>query len=507
MSRTAKNGVGAVREERHRVVIIGSGVGGSITAFRLAEAGVENVVLERGRRWPAAAEDGTSPWGRGLLWGRTARPSLWPPRGFPATAARLFMAGAVVAARERTGPLELLVHRDLTVACGAAVGGGTLVYGGVLGQPLPGPFSRVFPPELDYAELDAVYYPRARQRLIANEFPDSLLSLQQYRPTRIWHQALTAAGLRPEPVVGNFDVETIEAELAGRATPAVTVGRYSLSGCASEAKVSVDRTYLARAEATGRTELRPLHMVTELSQDARGHYRVMVDHLNPDGTVVERLLLVCDQLVLAAGAVHTPRMLVTARDTGALPRLNREVGRQWGTNGDQACFLETSAIRRGPPSAGPPAYFGRDHDDTLSTFHGPIPGPSGIMLVLGMGLPDGFGQWKYRPASGTTHLRWDAANDATARRQFDATVRKIAAHLPASKMIDPIGPHTAHPLGGVVLGRATDSCGRVHGYRGLYCLDGALMPGSTAAINPALTIAAIVERCLDHIVGDFTGSL
>jgi cholesterol oxidase len=121
-----------------------------------------------------------------------------------------------------------------------------------------------------------------------------------------------------------------------------------------------------------------------------------------------------------------------------------------------------------------------------------------------MGLPDGFGQWRCLPASDTTQLVWDAANDATARRQFTATVGKIAAQLPDAKVFDPIGPHAAHPLGGVPLGKATDHHGRLHGYRGLYCLDGALMPGSTAAVNPVLTIAAVVERCLDHIVSDMT---
>ncbi|MEV7098348.1 GMC oxidoreductase [Amycolatopsis sp. NPDC051045] len=495
---------GTAREERQRAVIIGSGVGGSIAAFRLAEAGVDNVVLERGRRWPVAIEGAASPWRKELLWGRTARPSLRPRGGVTATAARLAMAGAVTAARGRTGPLELVVHPDLVLACGAAVGGGTLTYGGVLGQPHPGPFSRVFPAELDYAELDAVYYPRARRRLGAAAFPESLLQHPQYRDARIWHEALGTAGLRVEPIVGGFDAETIEAELAGRATPAVTIGRYSLSGCASGAKTSVDRTYLARAEATGRTEVRPLHLVTGLAEDEEGRYRVSVDRLDIGGAVVERLVLVCDELVLAAGAVHTPQLLVAARDSGGLPRLNEHVGRQWGTNGDQACFLVTPAVRRNRPPAGPPSYFGWDHDDGLSVLHGPIPLPSGLLLVLGMGLPDGFGQWRYRPESGTTHLEWDPANDATARRQFAATVRKVAAGLPTIKVLDPIGPHAAHPLGGAPLGKATDSCGRLHGYRRLYCLDGALMPGSTAAVNPVLTIAAIVERCLDHIVGDLT---
>jgi len=33
-------------------VVIGSGFGGAITACRLAQAGIKNIVLERGSRWP-----------------------------------------------------------------------------------------------------------------------------------------------------------------------------------------------------------------------------------------------------------------------------------------------------------------------------------------------------------------------------------------------------------------------------------------------------------------------
>ena len=53
---------------------------------------------------------------------------------------------------------------------------------------------------------------------------------------------------------------------------------------------------------------------------------------------------------------------------------------------------------------------------------------------------------------------------------------------------------TAHPLGGVVLGKATDGYGRVHGYDGLYVMDGAMVNGTTGAVNPALTISALAER-------------
>ncbi|WP_370466273.1 GMC oxidoreductase [Nocardia brasiliensis] len=61
---------------------------------------------------------------------------------------------------------------------------------------------------------------------------------------------------------------------------------------------------------------------------------------------------------------------------------------------------------------------------------------------------------------------------------------------------------TAHPLGGVPIGRATDLDGRVIGCPNLYVVDGALIPGNCAAANPSLTIAGLAERALDRVLPD-----
>lgn len=61
---------------------------------------------------------------------------------------------------------------------------------------------------------------------------------------------------------------------------------------------------------------------------------------------------------------------------------------------------------------------------------------------------------------------------------------------------------TAHPLGGAVLGKACDYYGRVKGYKGLYVVDGALIPGAAGAVNPSFTIAALAERCLEKVIPD-----
>lgn len=56
-----------------------------------------------------------------------------------------------------------------------------------------------------------------------------------------------------------------------------------------------------------------------------------------------------------------------------------------------------------------------------------------------------------------------------------------------------------HPLGGVVLGKATDLYGRVKGYKNLYVTDGAFVPASIG-VNPFLTITAVAEYCIQDII-------
>ena len=59
---------------------------------------------------------------------------------------------------------------------------------------------------------------------------------------------------------------------------------------------------------------------------------------------------------------------------------------------------------------------------------------------------------------------------------------------------------TWHSLGGACMGTVCDLEGRVKGQKGLYVLDGALIPGSTLCCNPSMTIAAVAERAMDRIV-------
>ncbi|MFI6515587.1 GMC family oxidoreductase N-terminal domain-containing protein [Spirillospora sp. NPDC050679] len=422
------------------------------------------------------------------------------------------LASALVALASRRlarypGLLDIVVGETIAVVCGAGVGGSSLVYAGMLPQPRADVFERVFPAELDHDLLDRVHYPRARRRLVAEPFPEDLLSHPHYRSNRLWRSASDAAGAPVRRLDLNFDFDVIRAELAGRATPSATIGEYCLTGCNSGAKLSVDRTYLARAEASGRTRVRPLHHVTHMAQLPSGRYRLAADRLSDDGEVVEQVLFECDKLIVAAGAVHTPRMLVTARATGALPGLNESVGLGWGTNGDQGLVVKADRTSADVPQGGPPAFLTTNDEATTALTNLPLPfaAGSGLMVCLGMGIPGRSGRWVFDGLTGRARLEWDPRHDAATRRQAGDLLRRITGRIPdgaAAANPSAAMPITAHPLGGAVIGRATDAYGRLHGHRGLYCLDGSLIPGGAAAVNPALTIAAVVERCLDRLVPD-----
>jgi cholesterol oxidase len=50
------------------------------------------------------------------------------------------------------------------------------------------------------------------------------------------------------------------------------------------------------------------------------------------------------------------------------------------------------------------------------------------------------------------------------------------------------------------MGDACDHLGQLYGYRNLFVVDGSLLPGSAAAVNPALTVAANAERVMAALV-------
>jgi len=64
-------------------------------------------------------------------------------------------------------------------------------------------------------------------------------------------------------------------------------------------------------------------------------------------------------------------------------------------------------------------------------------------------------------------------------------------------------PSTAHILGGACMGATVeegviDAEHRVHGYPGLFVIDGSAI-SANPGVNPSLTITALAERAMSHI--------
>ncbi|MGQ0847064.1 MAG: GMC oxidoreductase [Sporichthyaceae bacterium] len=487
-----------VREHR-RVVVVGSGFGGGVTALRLAQARVQVLVLERGRRWPTGPNAETFPRVSSLD-SRTSwlgSPTFLPvplPTGLP-----------------YTGLLERIDGVGMDVMCAAGVGGGSLVYQGMSLQPSAEVFHEVLPEGLDYARLDRVHYPRVARMLGLATAPEELIRSENYRAARLFARNAHAAGYPVSKVPMPIDWSFALRELRGEMRPSYTNGDCAL-GVNNGGKHSVDVTYLARAEATGLVEVAPLHRVVEVSRARRG-WQVLVDRLDTSGRVLEHKIVTTDALVLAAGSANTTRLLMRAAGRGLIPDLPETLGENWGSNGDRIYVWTSTAEDFGSPQGGPVVYASREWSKPSSATTviqaslPPLPLNSRSTMLVGYGVSAGRGRFRYDSARDDAVLHWPGEADAAVAARIHERIERIAG--PGSVLLDTTAadPTTWHPLGGAAMGSVCDLSGRVLGQRGLYVLDGALIPGSTAACNPSLTIAAVAERALDDIVATDVGHI
>ncbi len=128
-------------------------------------------------------------------------------------------------------------------------------------------------------------------------------------------------------------------------------------------------------------------------------------------------------------------------------------------------------------------------------------------MLVGYGMSDSRGKFVYNWLTDKVELKWPSGGDAVVNKRIKDRLTTIAG--PGAKLTNTndLVNTTWHSLGGACIGVVCDLEGRVKGQRGLYVLDGALMPGATCACNPSMTIAAIVERALDRIVQNDIGTI
>ncbi|MFU9028952.1 GMC oxidoreductase [Rhodococcus erythropolis] len=499
--RTAKAATGIpLTREVHRVVVIGSGFGGGVTALRLAEAGVPVTLLERGIRWQTGPNAETFPHpaspDKRILW-HQSNPTLF---GRPA----IFEPYA--------GLLETVTGENMTAICAAGVGGGSLVYQGMTLQPEEAVFNTHFPEELDYARMDRVHYPRVARMLQVETAPDELISSPNYEAARVFARNATRSGLPVSKIPMPIDWNYALAELRGEMKPSYTNGDGAL-GVNNGGKHSVDVTYIAAAEATGLVNVETLHQVTDVERAADGRWRVYVDRTDISGKILENKILTTDALVMAAGSMNTTKLLVRAAATGRITDLPDELGAGWGTNADRIYIWSDLAENFGATQGGPVVYGSRNWDDPHNAFtviqasFPPVAFDAHSTVMVGFGVSSDRGRFVYDSVRGEAVLRWPRDGDSAIQQgHIGPAAQRIAA---GGLLTDTnaLLPSTWHPLGGACMNSVCDLDGRVLGQRGLYVLDGALLPGNSAACNPSMTIAAVAERALENIVKDDVGTL
>ncbi|MEV8314769.1 GMC oxidoreductase [Streptomyces sp. NPDC059900] len=485
--------------EEHRVVIIGSGFGGGVAALRLARAGVPVTVLERGRRWPTGPNAETFPRVSGLdkrmLWYGTLPAALRP-------LAKLL--GTPLDFAPYAGLLEPVLGENILSVCAAGVGGGSLVYQGMTLQPSEAVFNTWLPEQLDYRRMDRVHYPRVAKMLRVATAPAELVASPNYSAARVFAERARKAGYGIEKIPMPIDWDYALAELRGEMKPSYTNGDCAL-GVNNGGKHSVDVTYLRQAEATGKVTVATHHNVTSVARDRDGRWEVRVDRTDDTGRVLEQKILSARALIMAAGSVNTSKLLVRAAATGAIPDLPDDLGEGWGTNGDRIYAWTNLQEDFGAEQGGPVVYGSKAWDDpatanTIIQASLPPLGPdTRTTMLVGFGVSPDRGRLRYDASTDSVSLHWPRDGDTASHRNIHRRVTAVSKRLGVLTDTNSLVNSTWHPLGGAAMGTVCDIDGRVRGQRGLYVLDGALIPGTTGACNPSMTIAAVAERALDAI--------
>ena len=515
-------------EPDYDVIVVGSGFGGSVSALRLAEKGYRVLVLEAGRRF-ADDEFARTSW--------DVRRFVWAPK-----------LGCYGIQR---------IHRlpDVTILAGAGVGGGSLVYANTLYRPDDAYYDD--PHWRDVADWRAELAP-------AYDLASRMLGVIQnpsMTPSDVALKAVADTMGRGHtfvltPVAVFFGAEagtTVPDPFFGGAGPertgCIECGE-CMTGCRHGAKNTLVKNYLYLAEQLG-VEVRPLTTVTELRERRGGGWEVDTVRTGAWLPGRTRRTVTASQVVMAAGAYGTQRLLHRMRDTGRLPRLSPRLGSLTRTNseslvGAQARGLAvdysrgvaiTSSFRPTPETHVEPVRYGHGSNlmGLLSTVLTDGDGARPRWLTwLGTMLRDprmalrhlSVRRWSQRTIIGLVMQSVDNSIVVSGHRRFgrwgltsrqghgapnptwipeaNDVVRRLAAEIdgdPGGSVGDLVdAPMTAHFLGGCPIGAdatngVLDGWHRAFGHPGLHVVDGSAV-AANLGVNPSLTITAQAERAM-----------
>ncbi|NKY52760.1 GMC oxidoreductase [Nocardia vermiculata] len=503
------------------VVVIGSGFGGSVSALRLTEKGYRVAVLESGRRWPADSIP-KSNW--------NVRKSIWAPR------------------LGLTGPQRISLLGKCAVFSAAGVGGGSLIYGNTLYEPLPNFYSDPQWAHIaDWRTELAPYYDQAKRMLgvapnprvtpadeVIRSIADDLGVGETFHATDVG-------------VFFNEDRPGVEVDdpYFGGAGPkrsgCIHCAR-CLTGCPHNAKNTTPTNYLYLAEQAGATVFE-LTTATKVRPMVGGGYAIETQR--SDRRIRKgRKTFTAEQVVFAAAALGTQKLLHQMRDEQVLPQLSPRLGELTRSNSEailnvvskqRSDFAEgiaiTSSIHPEPDTHIEVCHYGKGQNALFPMSVPLIDGGAfrflrfllaivahpmvfarslnarhasekSVILLVMQSLDNSltsfrrWGRLKTRQGTGQPNPTWIPVAHDIGRRFGDKVDGDVQ-----SLVMDVFNiPATAHYIGGCVIGEGPESgvvdpYQRVFGHPGLHIADGSTVTANLG-VNPSLTITAQAERAM-----------
>ena len=478
------------------VVIIGSGYGGSVAALRLTERNIPVTLLEIGLDWGKSGK-------RFSAMSKPGHSAAWLKTKSIAPFFNLFSL------EKYTGALDRLDFEHIKIWVGRGVGGGSLVNGGMAVTPKKEYFKEIFP-FLDTEKFYTIYFPLANKELKTNVASEEFLQdCDFYKFNRVGEEEAHKAGFKTVRVPNVYDFDYMEKEYKNEVPRSALAGEVIYGN--NYGKNSLDKTYLKKASSTGKLEILELHQVNHFSQNPDQSYSIDISVINTKGEAIQHKIINTKKLILAAGTMGSLDLLLKSKAVNQL-HMDENIGKEWGNNGNfmtgrnwVKAFSGGTGFQQSTIPVGGIDYW----EDKKHPFFVEIaPLPMGMNVATSLYLMVNklkkFGEVSYNPKEQKLNLRWDQSHTAHMKDNAKYFLRKMnktnggtRAHL---LFHNGFGADICyHPLGGVVLGKATDQFGRLNGHQNLYVIDGSLIP-DTIGVNPFVTITAIAEYCMEEII-------
>ncbi|MFM1995390.1 MAG: hypothetical protein RLZZ610_907 [Actinomycetota bacterium] len=509
-------------DQRFDVAVIGSGFGGSVAALRLSEKGYKVLVIESGARF----ED------------KDFAKNSFDLKKF------LFFPKLGLKGIQR---IDLL--KNVLVMSGAGVGGGSLVYANTLYRPPQKFFTTGSWKDIaNWQQLLEPYYHQAERMLgveLNKYFSPADEALKKASDALGFGKSFQMAPLGIHFGEPGMTVSDPYFGGQGPARTGCTNCGECMTGCRHGAKNTLVKNYLYLAEKLG-TEIMPLTKVVDIEQ-VSGTYKLTL--IQSDKLFPKKHQIVVPEVVVAAGALGSAKLLHSVRAKGNLSGISSKLGELSRTNsesllgvvakGKQTDFTSGSAITSsvfpdedthiepvrygkgsgfmgllqsvvasGPKGQSPNLlrliWVTLKNLPKLPNFYNLRTWPERTLILLVMQSRDNSLTtfWKRRLTSrqghGEANPAWVPMGHTVARQ-----IAKDVNGTPGAVIGEPFGiPLTAHFLGGAVIGKdsnhgVVDGYLRAFGQPGLHIVDGSAL-SANPGVNPSLSITALAEWAMAH---------